>query len=743
MKNSDVNDPLKEKNSEEKDKETQHQETPAAEQEKKVEEQLEDSVSPKVKDSLESEPDIVPSPEKTDPVPEKSESVPEEADPAPEKAEASPEKVEPVLEKADPAPEKTEATPEEADPAPEKAEASPEKKQEAKSPPSKTPAEELVDESEEKKRNDSYDDDVDLDDHEHKEEEVNYSLLSKEDLVKLMKEKLDNPGMGNIRKEVEDIKGIFYEKASAVLEEKKKHFLDEGGNIEDFKPAEEPVESEMKDLLYKYKGLKAEFTRKLEKTKQENLVKKQEILEGFRVLMENQETFEITFRKFKDLQKQWFAAGVVPHQNLKDLWDSYNYFVEKFNDYVRINRDLRALDLKKNLELKEQLCERTEALDKEANAVQAFKTLQKNHARWREIGPVPRENRDEVWDRFKLATSLINKKHQDYHSKLKESLYENLEKKVNLCEKIETIAATNYDIHGAWVDKTKQVLEIQKNWKTIGYAPKKDNNIIYARFRTACDVFFGNKAKFYAAAYEGQKENLNLKVEIVEKAEAFSQSQEWKETTHALIQLQKRWKEIGPVPRRDSDKLWKRFRAACDMFFNNKSKYFENIDSTFEENLKAKEAIVTEMNDFSVKGKLKENTAALKDFQSRFNGIGYVPSGKKEWIKDQFRLAQESLLEKSGMDESDRSIFKFRYRIEGMANAPRADMKMNFERDKLVNKLQQLRNDMGVWENNIGFFKQSDSSEETILGFQVKIDEAHRRIEVLEKKIRILDDMEN
>jgi len=725
MKNSGVNDPLKDLKKEERDKEIKNQEAPVGEQKSDISDQPETSV----------------------PEPPKAEPEPPKAEPEPAKAGAEPPKVEPEPPKAGAEPPKAEAKPPKAEAKPPKAGAEP-PKAEAKPPkaeakPPKAAADELVDESEEQKKNESYDDDVDVDDADPKEEEANYGLLSKEDLVKLMREKLDNPGKGNIRKEVEEIKRVFYEKVAAVREEKKKHFLDEGGNIEDFKPVEEPVEADMKELLYKYKGLKAEFTRKLEKSKQENLHKKQEILEGFRVLMENQETFEVTFRKFKDLQKQWFAAGVVPHQNLKDLWDSYNYFVEKFNDYVRINRDLRALDLKKNLELKVQLCERTKALDQEPNIVQAFKTLQKNHARWREIGPVPRENRDEIWERFKQATSVINKKHQDYHSRLKESLHENLERKVQLCEKIEKIAATIYETHGAWVDKTNQVLEIQKTWKTIGYAPKKDNNIIYARFRTACDIFFGNKAKFYAAAYEGQKENLSLKLEITERAEALYNSQEWKETTHELIQLQKKWKEIGPVPRRDSDKLWKRFRAACDTFFNNKSKYFEDIDSTFEDNLKAKEAIVAEMAAYVMKEDLKENLKALKDFQSNFNAIGYVPSGKKEWIKDQFRQAQDRLLEKTDMDESDRSIIKFRYRIEGMANAPRAEMKLNFERDKLVNKLQQLRNDMGVWENNIGFFKQSDSSEETIHGYQEKIDDAHRRIEVLEKKIRILDDMEN
>jgi len=715
-------------------------------------------------------PESLPEPEAETPEPS-SEPAPEPAsespDPAPEKpSPETPEEVPVALsgkdkpavaasEKPDPAAEKPEPAAEKSESGPDKPEAAPEK---TGSISTKEEAEQLIDDHEEKQKNESYDDDLDHEEHESsvnddpkeehesgkvEEERVNFSLLSKEDLVKLMREKLDNPGKGNIRKDVEEIKQAFYDKHSATLEEKKKHFLEEGGNLEDFKPADDPLETEIRELLKKYKSLKAEFTRQLEKTKQENLVKKQEILEDLRRLMEGQENFEITFRKFKDLQRKWFSAGVVPQQNLKDLWDSYNYFVDKFNDYVRINRDLRALDLKKNLELKIQLCERTEELDQEPNIVQAFKTLQKHHARWREIGPVPRDNRDEVWDRFKLATSVINKKHQEYHSRLKESLYENLERKVDLCEKVEAIAENNYDSHGTWVEKTNQVLEIQKTWKTIGYAPKKDNNAIYARFRKACDTFFGNKARFYAAAYEEQKENLRMKVEITEKAETLCESEDWKETTTQLMRSQRQWKERGAVPRRDSDKLWRRFRAACDTFFNRKSKYFEDIDSTFDENLKAKESLVTEMDSYTPSDDRKANLEALEDFQSRFNAIGYVPSAKKDIIKEQFRLAQDRLLERIGMDESERSIFKFRNRIRGMMQAPRSEMKLNFERDKLVNKLQQLRNDIGVWENNIGFFKQSDSSEETIQGFNEKIEAAHGRIKVLEEKIRILDNMEN
>jgi len=672
-------------------------------------------------------------------------------------AEKDPEPEAPATPAEDPKPEAP-ATPAE-DPKPE-APATP-------APKSGNSADVFVDEHEERNINDSYDDDVDHEDHqedktgdegleaaaeavekvkEEKEaelEQVNYALLSKGDLVKLMRERLDNPSKGNIRKEVEEIRQVFSEKQNATLEEKKAKFLEEGGTLEDFKPAEDPAESEMKELLNKYRSLKAEYTRQLEKTKQENLLKKQHILEDLRVLMEGQEAFELTFRKFKELQRQWFAAGIVPQQNLKDLWDSYNYFVEKFNDYVRINRDLRTLDLKKNLELKTQLCERTEELDKEPNIVQAFKTLQKFHSRWREIGPVPRDNRDEIWDRFKLATSLINKKHQEYHSRLKDSLHENLEKKEALCQKVESIALEKYGTHGAWAEKTNVVLEIQKTWKTIGYAPKKDNNAIYARFRKACDQFFGNKASFYSAAFEEQKDNLKQKTDIVERAESLSGSEDWKATTTELIRLQKQWKEIGPVPRRDSDKLWRSFRAACDTFFNNKSNFFDDTDSSFDDNLKAKEEVIKEMEAFIPVEERKANMAALSDFQSRFDEIGYVPSDKKEWIKEQFRKSQDKLLEKIGMNESERSIFRFRNRIKGMMQTPRAEMKLNFERDKLVNKLQQLRSDIGVWENNIGFFKQSASSAETLQVFHEKIDSAHERIKSLETKIRILDDMEN
>jgi hypothetical protein len=294
-----------------------------------------------------------------------------------------------------------------------------------------------------------------------------------------------------------------------------------------------------------------------------------------------------------------------------------------------------------------------------------------------------------------------------------------------------------------WVEKTNVLLGFQKVWKSVGYAPKKDNNAIYARFRTACDSFFTAKAKFYAKAFEGQQDNLKLKIEIIEKAEALEKSEDWKTTTSELIQLQKRWKEIGPVPRRESDKLWKRFRVACDNFFNRKSKYYENIDSTFEENLKMKEAVIKEMEDFVVLDDRPSNLEAADKFQDRFNEIGFVPNNKKDEIKNQFRDALDKLLEKVGINEEDRNMLKFKNRIQNIKQSPRSDMKIRFEHDKLSNKLQLLKSDIGVWENNIGFFKASKSSQDMIDGFQEKIDSARSRIKAMEDKIKLLEKMEN
>ncbi|MEX0987859.1 MAG: DUF349 domain-containing protein [Bacteroidales bacterium] len=578
---------------------------------------------------------------------------------------------------------------------------------------------------------------------ETEEDKINYELLSKEDLVKVFGQLLNDKTFKELRSEVDEIQDVYSSKLEIELAKKKEKFIAEGGSEPDFKPVNDPVDKKMEELVEKYKSLKSEFNKHIEQEKDENLIAKQEILEEFRLLMEGQESFEHTFRKFKQLQKRWFNVGIIPKQNVKDLWNSYNFFVDKFNDYVKINKELRVMDLKKNLDQKILLCEKAESLALESNVPQAFKTLQKLHAQWREVGPVPREDKDTIWERFKAATSEINKAHQNLQIELKDSLVENLQLKMNLCEKAEAIAITEPNKHNEWVEKTNELLDIQKEWKTIGYAPKKDNNQIYQRFRKACDTFFEKKAKFYAATFEYQKENLEQKKEIIAAAEELKDNTDWKSTTDKLIELQKRWKEVGPIPRKESDKLWKKFRAECDHFFNKKSEFFSGKNESYEENLKAKEDLIAEMKEFEHGGNPREIRKALEEYQLRYNEIGFVPVESKDIVRDNFRDAMNAVIEKSVGDENEKSLIRYRIRIASILSNPRANNKLNFERDKLINKLQQLRNDIGVWENNIGFFKQTESAEDTISEFSDKIEDARNRINLLERKIKIIDESED
>ena len=571
-------------------------------------------------------------------------------------------------------------------------------------------------------------------------EKINYELLSKPDLVKVLEDLLNRKSFGEIRSSVDEIHEVFNRKQEEELKEKRERFMTEGGLEQDFKPAEDPVYRHMGELMERYRTLKADFSKQMEDVKETNLAAKQEILEEFRLLMEKPEGFDHTFRKFKQLQKRWFDIGIVPRQNVRDLWSSYNFFVDKFNDFVNISKELKVLDLKKNLEKKIELCVKAEALTDEPNISQAFKTLQTFHAQWREIGPVPREDKDAIWERFRLATSMINRSHQAYQSELKDNLLENLDLKRGLCEKAEKLAALELTSHGEWVDKTRELLKLQKEWKSIGYAPKKDNNRIYAQFRKACDVFFKRKAGFYAESLEQQKEIIQHKLEIVAAAEALKDNTDWKQTTEKLIELQKQWKEAGPLPKRESDKLWNRFRSACVHFFEKKSEFFGGDSESYGQNLKAKEALIKEINETKPPGNAKEIMALAEEFQQRYNEIGFVPVEAKDKVKDDFRDALSRLVDRLDAKKQTKELVQYRMKIATIVNGPRSDNKLRFERDKVMNKLQQLKNDIGVWENNIGFFKQTESSEGTITDFKEKIDDAHERITLLENKIRIIDE---
>ncbi len=571
-------------------------------------------------------------------------------------------------------------------------------------------------------------------------EKIDYTKLSKEDLVEVLKDLLNNKPAGEIRSDIENIKSNYYKKQRAELEEIKKKFLNEGGQVEDFKVEENPVETELKELLNKYRELRNEYNKKLEEDKLVNLQEKYKIIDAIKDLVNSQESLNKTFHDFRELQNRWHEAGPIPQKNLKDLWESYHYQVEAFYDYIKINKELRDLDLKKNLEEKIKLCESAEELLLEPSVVEAFRRLQKLHDRWREVGPVPIDKRSEIWERFKETTSKINRKHQEYFVNLKQEQKKNYEEKLLLCEKAEEINNSELGNHKDWEEKSKKLIKLQKVWKSIGFAPKKYNTQVYERFRKACDEFFDKKRQYYSQNREEQQNNLQLKMELCIQAEALKDSTDWKKTTDDLIALQKKWKEIGPIPIKQSEKIWKRFRAACDVFFNNKSQYYSQIDTRYEENLELKNNLIKEIEEFEPTSAVEKNLESLKEFQRRWSEIGYVPLKDKNEIQDRYRQAINLKFDQLKLDENKKSLLKYRNRIENLAEKPNSSNRIRLEREKCFNKLKQLENDISLWENNIGFFTESENAESMITDVNKKIENARNKIEQLKGKIHILDE---
>ena len=570
-------------------------------------------------------------------------------------------------------------------------------------------------------------------------EKVDLTVLSREDLVKRLKYLTKNFEILEIKEEVEEIKSLFYKIYNEEVEELKKHFVESGELEENFSAPIDALEIEIKDILHEFKQRKAEYAKKLEEEKEHNLIAKNEVIEAIKNLVNRQESLNETFNEFRALQQRFHEIGPIPQDKVRDTWDTYNLHIENFYNYVKINKELRDLDLKKNLELKIDLCEKAEKLIDDPFVVNSFKTLQKYHDRWREIGPVPKEKKDELWERFKAATTVINQKHQAYFEGLKEQLKENLKQKTVLCEKAEAILKEAAHSPKEWEEKSKKLIELQQTWKTIGFAPKKDNNTIYERFRSSCDKFFEEKRAFFKEYKNQQQQNLVEKTKLCEKAETMKDSTDWKNTTNEFIKIQKHWKEIGPVPRRQSDAIWHRFRKACDAFFDNKSKFFSHVDESQDENLKQKEALIEELKNFKNSSDNEETFKQLQAYQQKFSDIGHVPFKDKDRINQEFRNEINKHFDNLNMDEYHKNVQKFRNKLENMKHSDHQDDKINQERHKLLVKLKQLETDITVWENNIGFFAKSKSSASLIKDFQHKIENGKRNIKLLQEKIDMLD----
>jgi hypothetical protein len=568
---------------------------------------------------------------------------------------------------------------------------------------------------------------------------VDYSGYTKHELVETLSLIIDNRAPAEIKGDVERIKVLFYKKLKVESDERRSKYLQEGGKLEEYKAITDPDEAKVRNLLERYKEKKTDYIKVQEAEKYENLKKKYEIIDKIKDLVNREESINKTFHDFRALQNEWHSVGVVPQSSLKDLWENYHHYIEVFYDYIKINKELRDLDLKKNLEAKVLLCEKAEELLLEPNPVNAFRSLQDFHNRWREIGPVPQESKNEIWERFKEATSQINKRHHEYFEKQKDDQRKNLDAKVALCEEVEAINLQEVQNFKEFDEKAAKVVELQKIWRTIGFAPKKQNNKVYQRFRDACDAFFEKKRSFYADNKEIQLNNLQMKTELCVQAESLQESTDWKVTSDALIRLQKEWKEVGPVPRKQSEKLWKRFRKACDHFFNRKTEYFAKLDTSYEDNLKGKLDIIRELEEFEPGSDVQAAFERLKEIQRRWTDIGFVPFNMKDEITNKYRNALNKEFDKLKIGDDDKSILKYKTKLDNLKANPKASRKVRNERDKFFTKIKQLESDIVLWENNIGFFAKSKNADTMIKEVEEKIDSAKKLIKTLEEKVKMID----
>lgn len=581
--------------------------------------------------------------------------------------------------------------------------------------------------------------------------QVNYSEKSLAELADLFMELARNPERMKMNKEADAIKSAFYknltrEKAAAGIAVPEDTAVEPSDDAADAtvpessegeehvaEPAQETEESVsdnpfaeiergFKALYNAYRKERAEYNREQEKEREHNLELKEAVIKDLKALLEKQEDVNRTFPEFREIQNRWRAIGQVPVQSFRDLNDTYQLYVEQFYDMVKINRELRDLDFKKNLEVKTGFCEQAEKLAESDNVVEAFKELQRLHEQWKEYGPVAKEFRESIWDRFKAATAVINKKYQAHFEGLKEQYAENLAAKTRLCEQVEEIASKENIAAPEWNTLSKDIEEIQKQWRTIGFASKKENQKIYDRFRAACDKFFERKRDFYAGYKENMNSNLEKKIALCEAAEALKDSTDWKKTASQLINLQKQWKEIGAVPRKKSEQLWKRFRAACDAFFNERDKNVKP-ENDFYGNLKAKQHLVEEIAAYSLTGDEDADADAMNAFMQRWQEIGFVPFKEKDAIAKSYKDALQSTF----------GDLVSRTRKTRYAKAPKN------EKERLVQKYLKKEQDITTYENNIGFFAMSKNSEPLIRQMQDRIEQAKKELEELKEQIRAID----
>ena len=562
--------------------------------------------------------------------------------------------------------------------------------------------------------------------------------LTKEEILAKLKEVVAD--VENVAKpEIDGLKQSFYKLHNAEQDAARKLFIENGGAAENFVPQTDCVEEEFKNIMSVIKEKRSALTAELEKQKEMNLQVKLSIIEELKELVESPDDANKSYTEFKKLQQQWNEVKLVPQAKVNELWKNYQLYVEKFYDLLKLNNEFREYDFKKNLEIKTHLCEAAEKLADEEDVVSAFHQLQKLHQEFRDTGPVAKELRDEIWARFKAASTTVNRRHQQHFEALKEVEQHNLDQKTVICEIIEAIDYKELTSFASWESKTQEVIALQNKWKTIGFAPQKMNVKIFERFRKACDEFFRKKGEFFKSLKEGMNENLEKKRALCEKAEALKDSTDWKATADELTKLQKEWKTIGPVAKKYSDAVWKRFISTCDYFFEQKNKATSSQRSVEQENLEKKKAIIEKLNAIDDQMNTEEATQLVRDLMKEWNGVGHVPFKEKDRIYKQYHSQVDKLFERFNISASNKKLSNFKSTISSIQEgSPQA---LYREREKLVRAFDNMKNELQTYENNLGFLPTSSKKGNSLLTeINRKVEKLKADIELVKEKIKVVDE---
>ncbi|GAE83963.1 DUF349 domain-containing protein [Bacteroides reticulotermitis] len=571
-----------------------------------------------------------------------------------------------------------------------------------------------------------------------KEPEETTKQMDKEEILNRLKELAQNTENTN-KQEIDNLKQAFYKLHNAELEAAKKLFLDNGGVEEDFLPEEDPAEINFKRLMSGIKEKRSVFAAELERQKEDNLQVKLSIIEELKELVESGDDANKSYTEFKKLQQQWNETKLVPQGKVNEIWKNYQLYVEKFYDLLKLNNEFREYDFKKNLEIKTHLCEAAEKLTNEEDVVSAFHQLQKLHQEFRDTGPVAKDLRDEVWNRFKTASTAVNRRHQQHFEELKEVEQHNLDQKTVICEIVEAIEYDELKTFTSWENKTQEVIALQNKWKTIGFAPQRMNVKIFDRFRQACDEFFKKKGEFFKTLKEGMNENLEKKKALCETAEALKDSTDWKVTSDALTALQKEWKTIGPVAKKHSDAIWKRFISACDHFFEQKKKSNSSQRSVELENMEKKKAVIEKLSSIDEKMDTDEATTLVRELMKEWNSIGHVPFKEKDKLYKLYHAQIDLLFGRFNISTSHKKLSNFRSNISNIQES--GPQPLYREREKLMRTYDNMKSELQTYENNLGFLTSTSKKGSSLLTeLNRKVEKLKADLELVMQKIKVIDE---